>query len=258
MKTVPLVTVLALAPALAAAQQPFNWQGKLAAGKTIEVITTNGHVEASGVSGGGIQVTATKRAGRHGDPDDVDIKVVEHDGGVTICAVYPSPRGDRPNECRPGGRGRNETRNNDVEVDFDVKVPAGVKFVGRSVNGSVDVESLSSDAEAYTVNGDVRVTATGVVEANTVNGSIVATMGRGDWSDGLAFETVNGSVTLTMPQDLSADLEMETVNGSIESDFPITVTGKVNPQQLRGRVGQGGRDLDIKTVNGSIRLRRRT
>jgi hypothetical protein len=44
------------------------------------------------------------------------------------------------------------------------------------------------------------------------------------------------------------------VNGSVESDFPITVRGRMNPRSLRGRIGEGGRDLDLTTVNGSIRL----
>ena len=167
-------------------------------------------------------------------PTGQTLSVLETESGVTICAVYPSRRSDRPNECRPGGRGHNDTRDNDVEVDFDVKVPAGVKFVGRSVNGAVEAEGLAADARVYSVNGDVRVASAGVVEASTVN----------------------GSVTLTMPADVNAELEIGTVNGSIDTDFPIMVSGKMNPQSLRGRLGKGGRDLEIKTVNGSIRLRK--
>jgi DUF4097 and DUF4098 domain-containing protein YvlB len=49
------------------------------------------------------------------------------------------------------------------------------------------------------VNGDVRVTASGVVEATTVNGSIVATMAAVTGTNELEFNTVNGSVTLTFP-----------------------------------------------------------
>jgi hypothetical protein len=257
MRTATALVLLSgvLAPALAA-QQPFNWKGKLAAGKTIEIVNINGEIRASGIAAGSeVAVSASKRA-RHDDPDEVEIKVVESETGVTICAVYPSRRSDRPNECRSGGRGHNDTKDNDVEVDFDVKVPAGVKFIGRSVNGAVEAEGLTADARAYSVNGDVRVASAGVVEASTVNGSIVASMGRADWVDELEFETVNGSVTLTMPADVNAELEIGTVNGSIDTDFPIMVSGRMNPQSLRGRLGKGGRDLEIKTVNGSIRLRK--
>jgi hypothetical protein len=59
-----------------------------------------GDVSASPASGGAVEVVATKH-GRRSDPAEVEIEVVEHAGGVTICAVYPSP-GSRPNECRQG------------------------------------------------------------------------------------------------------------------------------------------------------------
>ena len=45
-----------------------------------------------------------QRTGRRNDPEDVRLEVVEHAGGVTICAVYPSKDAARPNECRPGAR----------------------------------------------------------------------------------------------------------------------------------------------------------
>jgi Putative adhesin len=253
--TVAALVAAGLVPVLHA-QEPFKWQGKLAAGKTIEIKNINGEVHATGGSGSEVTVTARKSAHKS-DPDEVEIRVVQHEEGVTICAVYPSRKNRPANDCRPGSHGHNDSDNNDVEVEFDVSVPKGVRFVGRSVNGEVTAESIAADAAGYTVNGDVRVTASGVVEATTVNGSIVASMGRSDWANALEFNTVNGSVTLTFPGDLNTELDVRTVNGSIDSDFPITISGKVTPQSLRGRVGQGGRDLSIETVNGSIRLRKR-
>lgn len=248
------LATLALVPQLRA--QDFKWQGKLAGGKVIEIKNINGDIHATGSSAGEVLVTARKHA-RRSNPDEVEIRVVQHEEGVTICAIWPSKRGERPNGCEAGSRNHSDSDNNDVEVDFDVSVPSGVQFVGRSVNGGVEAESITADAKVYTVNGDVRVTSNGMVEAETVNGSIVASMGRADWTNELEFNTVNGSVTLTLPSDLNADLDVRTVNGSIDSDFPITVSGRVKPQELRGRVGQGGRDLSIQTVNGSIRLRKR-
>ncbi len=46
------------------------------------------------------------------------------------------------------------------------------------------------------------------------------------------------------------------MNGSIESDFPVTVRGRFSPRHLRGTIGDGGRTLNIKTVNGSVEVRR--
>lgn len=249
-----LVIPLLLLGAASASAQDFKWNGTLASGKTLEIRGINGEIHATPASGREALVTAVKHA-RKSDPDDVEIKVVEHADGVTICAVYPSRRSSRPNECLPGGEGRNDTRDNDVEVDFEIKVPAGVVFEGGTVNGDVEAEDLAGDAYVTTVNGDVAVSAAGTARGTTVNGSIVARLGRGDWKGSLKFTTVNGGITVTLPKGTGTDIEASTVNGSIESDFPITVQGRMSPRTMRGRIGEGGRTLDLTTVNGSIRLR---
>ena len=112
-------------------------------------------------SGAEVVVTATKR-GRPSDPDLVeDREWSSTTGGVTICAVYPARRSDKPNECRPGDGGGMQLERQRREVDFEVQVPKGVHFVGRTVNGGIEAEDLPDDAVAYTVNGGVQVTAGG-------------------------------------------------------------------------------------------------
>jgi hypothetical protein len=239
----------------AAAQDgDFQWRGRLDAGKTLEIYGVKGDIRAEPASGTEVEVRAAKRA-RRSDPEEVAIEVVPHDDGVTICAVYPTPRRSRrPNECRPGGA-HSSTDNNDVEVSWTIRLPAGVKFDGHTVNGDVVVANLASDVSAGTVNGDVEVSTSGVAEASTVNGSVRATMGRADWTGTMKFSTVNGGITVEVPSDLSADIEAATVNGAIETDFPITVRGRFMNRRMSGRVGDGGRTLEMETVNGSIRLR---
>jgi len=89
-----------------------------------------------------------------------------------------------------------------------------------------------------------------------MNGSIVASLGRATWSDGLDFRTVNGGITLDLPAGLSTEVRATTVNGDIQTDFPLMVTGRLGPRSLRGTIGSGGRRLALETVNGSIRLRK--
>src|SRR3970282_1900829 len=126
-----LAGLVTLAAPLAA--QDFSWSGRLAAGKELEIKGVNGWVRAEGASGDEIQVTAQKRA-RGDDPADVKIEVVEHDGGVTICAVYPTPRRARhDNECAPGSRGHMSTEDNDVKVDFTGEGPAGAGLIAPTV-----------------------------------------------------------------------------------------------------------------------------
>jgi len=126
------------------------------------------------------------------------------------------------------------------------------------VNGDVEAEGLGDTVRAYRVNGGIRLSTKRFAEAVTVNGSIYASMGRADWTDGVDFHTVNGGITLELPASFSAEVRASTVNGDIETDFPLTVTGRFGPRHLRGTVGTGGRDLDLNTVNGSIRLRKST
>jgi hypothetical protein len=235
------------------AGQDFEWSGRIAPGKRIEIKGVNGAIMVSAATGSEVKVEA-KKSGRRSDPDEVTIEVIEHAGGVTLCAVYPTPRGERPNQCAPGEGGRMNTRNNDVRVEFTVQVPAGVGFVGRTVNGDIRAWGLKADAEAYTVNGSVQLSTRGTARATTVNGSIEAEMGTAS-SEALEFETVNGGITLTVPAGSGAEVRASTVNGDISTDFPLTVRGKFSHRSITGTIGRGGPPLNMTTVNGDIRLR---
>lgn len=255
--TLLTMTLAGLMAGTAAAQSTdFEWQGELDRGQTIEIRGVNGDIDAAASDDGAVHVVADRHANRD-DPMSVRIEVVEHDGGVTICAVYPTPRNARrENECRPGG-GQNNVHRNDVKVDFTVRVPAGVRFAGHTVNGELDADGIEAHVKASTVNGDVEVRTAGFAEASTVNGSITCILGSSDFDEDVEFETVNGSITIELPEGLNADFRASTVNGSIDSDFPILVMGKVSRRSLRGRIGDGGPELRLSTVNGSIRIRKR-
>jgi hypothetical protein len=240
---------------LVSADETFSWSGRVDRGNHIEIKGINGEIRAERSSGNEVEVSA-RLHGRKSDPKTVKVEVVEHDNGVTICAVYPSKDADEPNECRPGGRGKMNVKDNDVQVDFTVMVPAGVNFIGRNVNGDVEALGLDGDVKVFTVNGGIDVSTTGLAQGSTVNGSITVSMEKANWNGKLDFTTVNGSVTLDMPADLNCELSVSTVNGHISSDYPITVDGKFSPRHLKGTIGAGGRDLVIKTVNGSVNIRR--
>ena len=258
MRTIMTAAALCLAAFATATAQDFSWHGRIAAGKRLEVKGVSGDVRAVLASGAEAVVNARKHA-RRSDPDDVEIKVVQSDEGVTICAVYPTPpRAREENSCEPGDRWHSSTDNNDVVVDFEVQVPAGVEFNGQTVNGEMSAEGLKGDVKASTVNGSVRVSTTGLAEASTVNGSVYAEMGRANWNDELEFSTVNGGMTLILPGKLDTELRASTVNGEIDSDYPLMITGKFGPRRLRGTIGAGGRTLNLSTVNGEIRLKKST
>jgi DUF4097 and DUF4098 domain-containing protein YvlB len=95
-----------------------------------------------------------------------------------------------------------------------------------------------------------------VARAKTVNGSITASFSNPNWTGPLEFKTVNGEINLDLPSNTNANVEAQTLNGDISSDFPMNVQGKFNKREMKGTIGGGGRELTLKTVNGSIKLRR--
>ena len=219
----------------------FHWTGRVAAGQMVEVRGINGSIHAQPSSGESVDVIAYK-SGRAYDPAAIGVKVVEYEGGVRIVALPGEAAGD---SGIPSG---------DVNVDFTVSVPSGVRFIGRTVNGLVEATSLDADAEAHTVNGNVVLSTTGSAQGETVNGSIKASLGK--ISSPLKFSTVNGEISVEMPHTASAKIHAKTMNGPIRSDFPLTMHGAFPASRADGVIGCGGPELKIATVNGSISLRR--
>ena len=230
----------------------YHWTGHVAPGQLIEIKGVNGSVRAESTTGRNVEVYAEK-TGRRYDPADVRIEVVPNGNGTTICAVYPSRTG-RPNGCRPGAAGQ-DIQNNDVKVEFTVRVPKGVRFTGRTVNGGIYADHLGADVEAHTTNGKIALSTSGTALARTVNGSIHAILGKAEWNGARLFSAVNGSIEVEVPGNTNADVSASTVNGRIVTDFPITVHGRFVNRNLHGTLGSGGRELRIHTVNGSITLR---
>ncbi len=254
--TTALAALVPASRALAQNQDAFEWTGVVERGRTLEVRGINGDIRVTAAPG----ASALVRAVKHGEDDaprDVRIEVVQDEKGVLVCAVYPTPRGERPNQCRRDGRGQ-KIHDNDVNVDFEVRIPAGVHLAAGTVNGRIEASGVTGDARVSSVNGEVRVASSGSVSAHSVNGSIEATMGSARWDGTLEFGTVNGSVTLTLPAAVGAVVEGTMVNGDFESDFPMLVeAGRTwGPKRFEGRIGDGGGRLSIETVNGSIILRR--
>jgi hypothetical protein len=234
----------------------FRWAGRVAQGKSIEIKNINGDISAEPASGDELEVTAAKSA-RRSDVSQVEIKVVEHAAGVTICAVYPSDDPSSPNSCEPGrGKGRMNVRNNDVKVAFKIRVPAGVTLVGRTVNGEINALELGGNIESNTVNGSINISTSGYAQAATVNGDITARLRDANWPGSLDFKTVNGTINLDLPAATSSKVEATTLSGEIASDFPLTLLESTSRKHLSGTIGGGGRELSLKTVNGSIHLKR--
>ena len=70
----------------------------------------------------------------------------------------------------------------------------------------------------------------------------------------IALETVNGSVALALPRNAAATLDARSLNGDFHSDLPMSLLSAYSPRGVRGRLGQGGVPIRLRTVNGAIRV----
>lgn len=259
--------VALVAPAALSAQSrqterdAFTLSERVPQGQWIRVRNLNGEMRVRASTSDKVEISATK-SWRRGDPKDVRIESKKSsDGSILVCAIWTddtvctengySSHGDR------GRRGSSDNRN-DVAVEFEIRVPKGVKVGVWSVNGGVAVDGVTSEVRAGTVNGSIDAVSTGgPVQATTVNGSVHATMGRLDGNEDLDFSTVNGSVVAEFAGDIDANIELSTVNGRFQTDWPVTITGRIDPRHLRATLGKGGRRIRLSTVNGNVELRKR-
>ncbi|MDB4886592.1 MAG: hypothetical protein JWN79_2030 [Gemmatimonadetes bacterium] len=259
-----IVLALLLVPAALAAQgrqvqaDAFTMSERIPDGQWIRVRNVSGDVRVRPSTSDRVEITATK-SWRRGDPKDVRIEMRKaSNGSILVCAFWTENATCTENGYDSRGDGGNWRRNNDVAVDFEVRVPKGVRVGAWSVNGSVSVDGVSNEVLAGTVNGSVdAVSAGGPVQASTVNGSVRASMGRLDGTQDLTFSTVNGTVVAEFAGDVDADVDLRTVNGRFRTDWPMTMTGRIDPKHLRATLGKGGRRITLSTVNGNVELRKR-
>jgi len=239
-------------------REAFTWAGRIPEGRWISVRNMNGTVNVTPGLTDKVEVTATRHTKR-GNPEFVRFEVRKFgvgDQDVLICALW----GETSNCDEMGYRSRGDrrSRDNEVWVEFHVRVPKGVKVGAYSVNGEVRVRDVAAEVEAESTNGSVIVsTLSGPVNARTTNGSVRATMGKFDLKSDLRFESTNGSVIAEFAEDINADVELSTVNGRFLTDFPVTITGRIDPRRLRATLGKGGPRIRLATVNGNVELRRR-
>ena len=246
-RLLPALTALAtilLAAGPAAAQAPTQWTGFVARDDRVEILNIRGTVTAGVSADGMVHMTA-----RISDPSAMRVNVVEHAGGVKVCAL-PVQRSADPNDaCRSNDRDSWPSRNDaDLRVDIDVSVPAGVRLSATSVAGEISAEQIQSDVNVTMVSGRVLVAGAGFPVRVT---------------------SVSGDVRIEVPANTNADFQATTLSGDIESDVPLSSRTRnvrlpdgqridgFGPKNVRATIGSGGPDLHVTTVSGDIELRQR-
>lgn len=134
----------------------------------------------------------------------------------------------------------------DVKGNLDVE----------SGDGSVEVEGADGVLRAHSGDGHIRArgrfdnldisTSDGRIDAEAISGSTIGT--------GWNVKTGDGSVSLSVPENFSADVALHTGDGHINLEMPVSVEGRYAGNNVHGKINGGGGLLTIHTGDGSIRL----
>lgn len=251
----PVAFALMCAPQVLLAQNrgdDFHWERRLSSGQRVHARNINGDISVTPSSSGRVEIVGIKE-GSSRAADRLTANVQETDDGIVVCVV----RVDSDDDC--DGSHRHGDDNDDwgrASMNLEIRIPSSVGIDASSVSGNVDITGAEGDVRAGTVSGDVRLERlrASSVEARSVSGGITTSIESLSGSGPLSFKTVSGDVKLELPRSLDADLSMSSVSGQLDSDFQMTLGGRMSRRSIDARIGRGGRNLNIATVSGDVRL----
>jgi len=132
-------------------------------------------------------------------------------------------------------------------------------LLAETNDGTIEIEDVAGQVEARTDDGSVHLSGTpSILRARSGDGSVVLRIRRGavmaaDWT----VATSDGSISVELPDGFSAEIEADPGSGGrARSELAlVNVSGGTRDNRtLRGRFGDGGHTLRIRTGDGSIKL----
>jgi hypothetical protein len=193
----------------------------------------------------------------------------------------PAPPGMRRLTQTPGFEISEERNEIKIEASsvrqtnatLEIRVPLRTNLELASVNGSgITVENVEGELEIESVNGAVTLTnVAGSVVVNSQNGGVTATLSRVMADKPMAFTSFNGKVDVTMPANIKATLKMRSDNGDIFTDFDVQLQQAPSPTRrstrgggtrlevnraVYGSINGGGPEIELRTYNGTVYLRK--
>ena len=130
-----------------------------------------------------------------------------------------------------------------------------------SVSGHVEVDGVSGDIETESVSGRIAMTRahSKFVRAGTVSGRI-SYAGTYEPAGSYEFKSHSGSLALSLPADIGAQVRIETFSGSVSSDFPVTLQPtslhKGESGRIEFKIGDGRSRIVAESFSGNIRIQR--
>ena len=215
-------------------------------GGRFSISNVNGSITVTGTRGNNVEIIAFKKADNQEDMDNIEIEISHSASEIVIETEIAKSNGWFSFGNKSG------------QVKYEITVPEGTMLDSvDTVNGDVNISGVSGKVVAESVNGGIDVSDL-VNDANlsTVNGSIDAEFVRLEGQQSVKAETVNGRVSVTLPENADVAVSADTLNGSINGrDFGLVTDKGFVGSDLNGKIGNGSARLNIDTVNGSIKIR---
>jgi hypothetical protein len=177
---------------------------------------------------------------------------------------------------------------------IEVRMPADGDLQVGTGDGGVDVEPINGNVTIHTGDGHIRMegakgeirlrTGDGQIEGYRLDGQLDASSGDGHIRAEGRFDRLNiktgdgnvdiralpgsrvmsawmihtgdGSVALSLPESLHANVSAHTNDGHVNLGIPLQVEGSLNRSSIRGKLNGGGESLSVSTGDGSISLNR--
>lgn len=157
--------------------------------------------------------------------------------------------------------------------NLEIKVPRNINLNLDSYrNGDIRVTGTTGKLRIHTQNNNVLLSQiSGSVAGWSYNGSFEASFESVQEGNSINLESYNGSIDITLPDDIKADTRIRTATGKMLTNFDIQVQEQLpvvrsNPsgsstieldEFVLGKINGGGPAVSLETEKGDIRLRKR-
>jgi len=244
------VALLASTHVFADVSEELSYTFKLEEGGRFSLENVNGNVTVTGVSGNVVEIVAVKKASNQEALDNIRILIDETPASIRVETEYAK---------KDQGGWFSRHKGDSGSVTYTVKVPSGANLEDvESVNGDLRISGVHGVIKASTVNGDIEAgDLSSGTDLETVNGSVNAHFVALKGAQRAKCESVNGRLTVHLPQDADTKVSAETINGGIDgSDFGLSTSRGFIGRDLEGEIGSGSARLALSTVNGAIKIHR--
>jgi opacity protein-like surface antigen len=228
-----------------AERDEFRQSYQLSPGAKVEVRGINGAVDIETAPGATAEVYIVRSARTR---EDLNYHKIIVEATATSLVVRGETDGERY------GRDRDRAS---VRQRVTLRLPRQVDLGVSGVNGRVNVGEIDGPVRLSGINGRAEVAqAVGYSELNGINGHVRVTISRLS-EQGIRVSGINGGVELRFTDDVNADLDVTGINGPVNADLPnVTLTGKLNRQNVHAKIGSGGSPIRVSGINGSVKLTR--